>query len=180
MQNVRNEKLAVEIAASGEPVILIHGLGGTTNVSGAQLRELAHKISVIRYDLEGSGRSPAAFSLSLASWVDDLEALMMAEGVGNARIVAHSLGTMIAQNFAAAHFQRVNRLALLGGNRAPSDDRRLALRDRAQKVRAGGLEAIVDALMAGGLSPHARDNPPVEALARAHVFRQSPEGYACS
>jgi 3-oxoadipate enol-lactonase len=180
MKTIRNKKIAVEIAGSGEPLILIHGLGGTANVWGAQLPALAHKFKVIRYDLEGSGRSPAASSLSLARWVDDLEALMMAEGVAKARIVAHSLGTLIAQHFAAKHPERVDRLALLGVNRAPSDDRRQALRDRAQKVRAGGLETIVDSVMAGGLSPHARNNPLVEAFARELVLRQSPEGYARS
>ena len=28
MKTIRNKKLAVEIAGSGEPVVLIHGLGG--------------------------------------------------------------------------------------------------------------------------------------------------------
>jgi 3-oxoadipate enol-lactonase len=180
MPTINNKRLAVEIAGSGEPVIMVHGLGGTTNVWGAQLPSLAHKFRVIRYDLEGSGRSPATPSLSIAGWIHDLEALMDTEGAKKARIVAHSLGTLIAQHFAAAHPERVDRLALLGVNRAPSDDRRQALRDRAQKVRVGGLEAIVDSVIAGGLSPHARQNPLIEAFARELVLRQDAEGYARS
>jgi 3-oxoadipate enol-lactonase len=180
MRTIGNKKLAVEIAGSGEPVVLIHGLGGTTNVWGAQLPALAQKFRVIRYDLEGSGRSPAVSALSLAGWVDDLDALMTAEGVAKARIVGHSLGTLIAQHFAAGHPERVDRLALLGVNRAPSDDRRRALRDRAQKVRAGGPEAIVDSVIAAGLSPTARNNPLIEAFARELILRQPAEGYARS
>jgi pimeloyl-ACP methyl ester carboxylesterase len=180
MRTIGSKKLAVEVEGSGEPVILIHGLGGTTNVWGPQLYALTPKFKVIRYDLEGSGRSPAASALSIESWVDDLDALMCAEAIAKARLVAHSLGTLIAQHFAARHPDRVDRLVLLGVNRAPTDERRQALRERAAKVRAGGLEAIVDSVMAGGLSPHARKNPPVEAFARELVLRQSPEGYARS
>jgi pimeloyl-ACP methyl ester carboxylesterase len=178
---IDDKKLAVEIEGSGEPVIMMHGLGGTTNVWGAQAKALAARFTSIRFDLEGSGRSPAVSSLSVQGWVQDLDALMRSLGIASARIVAHSLGTLIAQHFAAAHPERVSRLTLLGINRAPQDERRQALRDRAAKVRSEGLEAIVDNVVSAGTSQHARaDNPLLEHFARELVLRQPAEGYARS
>lgn len=147
MKTIRNKKIAVEKQGSGEPVVLIHGLGGTTNVWGAQVEELCRRFTVVRFDLEGSGRSQAASRLSVQSWVDDLLALADDEGLSKLRVVGHSLGTLIAQHFTAQNPSRVVRLALLGINRAPVDARRQALRDRAAKVRQGGLEAIVDSVV---------------------------------
>lgn len=128
MKTIRNKKMAVEKQGSGEPVVLIHGLGGTTNVWGAQVDDLSRRFTVVRVDLEGSGRSPAASILSVQSWVDDLLALADDEGLSPLRVVGHSLGTLIAQHFTAQNPSRVVRLALLGINRAPVDARRQALR----------------------------------------------------
>jgi 3-oxoadipate enol-lactonase len=177
---IRNKKMAVETQGSGEPVILIHGLGGTTNVWGAQVEDLSRRFKVVRVDLEGSGRSPTASKLSVQGWVDDLVALADAESFSTLRVVGHSLGTLIAQHFTAQNPGRVARLALLGINRAPVDARRQVLRDRAAKVREGGLEAIVDNVVSAGISPHSLQNPLVEPFARELVLRQSAEGYARS
>jgi 3-oxoadipate enol-lactonase len=178
---IGDKRLAAEIDGTGEPVIMLHGLGGTTNVWGAQAKASATKFKTIRFDLEGSGRSPAVSTLSVQGWVDDLSGLMRSEGIASARIVAHSLGTLIAQHFAAAYPERVSRLALLGVNRAPPDERRQALRDRAAKVRSEGLEAIVDNVVSAGTSAQARaDNPLIEPFARELVLRQPAEGYARS
>lgn len=180
IKTINGKRLAVEVQGSGEAVILMHGLGGTTNVWGAQIPELSQRFRTTRFDLEGSGRSPAASTLSVPGWVDDLDALMRAEELPRARIVAHSLGTLVAQHFAVQHPERVVSLALLGINRAPADERRQALRDRAAKVRSGGLEAIVDNVIGAGMSPHSRQIPLVEPFARELILRQPAEGYARS
>ena len=179
IKTIRGKRLAVDIEGSGEPVLMIHGLGGTTNVWGVQAQALAKKFTTIRVDLEGAGRSPATGTLSIESWVEDLNALVESERLKQVRIIAHSLGTLIAQHFAARDPERVVRLALLGINRAPVDARRQTLLSRADVVRSGGLEAIVDSVIEGGLSKETRrSNPLVEAFVRELLLRQSAEGYA--
>jgi 3-oxoadipate enol-lactonase len=179
IKTIRGKRLAVDIEGNGEPVLMIHGLGGTTNVWGVQAQALARRFTTIRIDLEGSGRSPPAGTLSIEGWVEDLHALVQAEGLTSVRLVAHSLGTLIAQHFAARYPEQVVRLALLGINRAPVDARRQTLRSRADHVRADGLEAIVDSVIEGGLSKETRrSNPMVEAFVRELLLRQSSEGYA--
>ena len=103
--------------------------------------------TVVRFDLEGSGRSQAASRLRYKRGVDDLLALADDEGLSKLRVVGHSLGTLIAQHFTAQNPSRVVRLRIAWDQPAPVDARRQALRDRAAKVRQGGLEAIVDSVV---------------------------------
>ena len=176
---VRGKALSVEKQGSGNAVLLLHGLGSTANVWEPQVRALADRFTMVRYDLEGAGRSPHAGALSIDGWVQDLKALLDAQGIGKARLVGHSLGTLILQHFAVAYPQHVGKLVFIGVNRAPPEARRQAIRERVAKVRAEGIDAIVDTVVKGGLSPHTfAEKPEVVAFVRELLTRQSPEGYA--
>jgi 3-oxoadipate enol-lactonase len=181
LMELRGKKLSVEKQGSGEPVVLLHGLGSTANVWEPQVRALADRFTMVRFDLEGAGRSPYAGALSIDGWVQDLKALLDAERIEKARFVGHSLGTLILQHFAFAHPAHVEKLVLIGVNRAPPEARRQAIRDRVAKVRAEGLDAIVDTVVKGGLSPHTlAEKPEVVAFVRELLTRQPTEGYARS
>ena len=66
-------------------------------------------------------------------------------------------------------------------NRAPPEARRQAVRERVAKVRAEGLDAIVDTVVKGGLSPHTfAHKPEVVGFVRELLTRQPTEGYARS
>lgn len=176
---VRGKKLSVEKQGSGEPVVLIHGLGSTANVWEPQVRALADRFTMLRYDLEGAGRSAYAGELSIDGWVEDLKALLDAEHIDKARLVGHSLGTLILQHFAVAHPARVEKLVFIGVNRAPPEARRQAVRERVAKVRAEGLDAIVEQVVKGGVSPHTlAHKPEVVGFVRELLTRQPTEGYA--
>ena len=178
---VRGKKLSVEKQGNGEPVVFLHGLGSTANVWEPQVRALADRFATVRYDLEGAGRSPYAGALSINGWVQDLKALLDMEQIDKARLVGHSLGTLILQHFAAAYPQRVEKLVFIGVNRAPPEARRQAVRERVAKVRAEGLDAIVDTVVKGGLSPHTfAHKPEVVGFVRELLTRQPTEGYARS
>jgi len=171
--------IAVEKSGAGKPVILVHGLGGTGNVWQPQIQMLSERCTAIRLDLEGSGRSPARKTLSIASWVADIEALMASERIERATFIGHSLGTLVIQHFAAKNPQKVERIALLGVNRAPEDARRQTVRDRAAKVRKEGMLEIADGVVKAALSEHTRQHKPeVAAFVRELLMRQDPEGYA--
>ena len=73
---VRGKTLSVEKQGNGDPVVLLHGLGSTANVWEPQVRALSDRFTLLRLDLEGAGRSAATGVLSIASWVDDLKALL--------------------------------------------------------------------------------------------------------
>jgi 3-oxoadipate enol-lactonase len=178
---VRGKTLSVESQGVGPPLVLLHGLGSTANVWEPQVRALADRYTLVRYDLEGMGRSPATGALSIDGWVRDLEALLDLRGIRRAHFVGHSLGTLILQHFAVAFPARVEKLVLIGVNRAPPEARRQAIRERVAKVRAEGIDAIVETVVKGGVSPHTlAEKPEVVAFVRELLTRQPPEGYARS
>ena len=176
---IGGKKLSVEKQGSGEPVVLLHGLGSSANVWEPQVRALADGFTILRYDLEGAGRSPYAGTLSIAGWVEDLAAILDKYEIAKARFVGHSLGTLILQHFAVRFPQRTEKLALLGVNRAPPEARRQAIRERVAKVRAEGIDSIVEGIVKGGVSPHTfSTKPEVVAFVRELLTRQPVEGYA--
>jgi len=179
--DVRGKTLSVEKQGSGDAVLLLHGLGSSANVWEPQVRALADRFTMVRYDLEGAGRSPFAGTLSIDGWVQDLKALLDHLQIGKARFVGHSLGTLILQHFAVAFPERVEKLALIGVNRAPPEARRVAIRERVAKVRAEGIDGIVETVVKGGVSPHTlAHKPEVVAFVRELLTRQPVEGYARS
>ena len=172
------ELFAEGLGGAGEAIVLVHGLGGSTNTWAPLVPLLRRDFTVNAYDLAGSGRSPVRDGVSIASHVADLAAAVTRAG-GRAHLIGHSLGTIICQHFAAAHPEAVLSLALVGPFPAPPDAARKALRDRAAKVRAEGMVGIADAIVAGGTSDDTRTNGPAAiAFVRESVMAQPAEGYA--
>jgi pimeloyl-ACP methyl ester carboxylesterase len=101
-----------EVLGSGPPLVLIHGLGGSTRWWGRNKRALAQNHEVHMVDLAGFGRSSGSFVLAeaahqLAHWAE-------LRGLGRVSLIGHSLGGYIAACIAASHPQVVDRLILVG------------------------------------------------------------------
>ncbi|WP_214366726.1 alpha/beta fold hydrolase [Pseudonocardia sp. H11422] len=179
--NVNGKELAVEIDGEGAAVLLVHGLGGTSNFYQVQADALAGGFQVIRPDLEGSGRSPVTGELSIDGYADDLAALLDGLGVTGARVVGHSMGTLVVRTLAAKRPDLVSSLVLLGAVREPVEAGRQAQRDRAAVLREKGTAAVAPGVVANALSETTRrERPEVAAFVRELVMRQDPEGYARS
>lgn len=180
---VNGKDLAVEITGQGPVVLLVHGLGGTSNFYQPQVAALSERFTVVRPDMEGSGRSPAVGTLSMERYADDLAALLGEVGTGGpARVVGHSMATITVRTLAAKYPQLVSHLGLLGAVPAPLPEAgQQAQRDRAAKVRGGGLPEVADAIVANATAEATRrDQPGAAAAVREMVLRQDPEGYARS
>jgi len=174
--------LAVEIDGDGEALLCIHGLGGSSNTWSPVMAALAG-FKVIRPDLPGSARSPlAAEKLSIDVYVAALEGLLAALEVDAVHLVAHSLGTVIAQHFAVRNPGKVKSLALFGPLAAPPEPARPNITARAQLARSGpaAMQEIADTIVKGATSEQTKQQPVTLALVRESVMRQSPEGYAQS
>lgn len=175
-------KLYADIHGSAQtatPVLMIHGLGASSNIWGPQAALLSRFHPVYCPDTRGTGRSEVADTTDIAAIVDDLLAFMDEHQLARAHIVAHSLGTAIATHLATLHPERVASLALVGPIHALPDAARAAMRDRAQAVRAHGMVAVADATVQAGTSAQTRAHrPEVAAFVREMVMAQSPEGYA--
>jgi pimeloyl-ACP methyl ester carboxylesterase len=176
------ERMAVEIDGEGDPVLMIHGLGGSSNVWTPLLPTFARHRTV-RPDLPGSARSARVEgSLSIERFVQAMLRVAGAAGVERAHVVAHSLGTIVAFHLAAAAPHLVRSLALFGPLLAPADAIRGGIRGRGEKARAegeAGMQEIANALVQAATSAETKAKRPVAvALVREFLMRQPPDGYA--
>ena len=171
--------LFVESAGAGDPILFVHGLGGTTNFYQPQAVALAGGHQVIRFDLPGAGRSPTRPSVSIESFAEDMKSVLDALDVVRADIVGHSMGTIAVQHFAATYPDRVRRLVLLGPVREQPPAAKEATRERAKTVRAEGMASVADTIVSAATSEQTRqEHPTVAAFVRELLMGQDPEGYA--
>lgn len=177
--HVNGKELAVEVEGQGPAVLLVHGLGATSNFYQVQADALAEAHTVVRVDSAGAGRSPVAEGISIESHADDLAAVLDELDIDSGAVVGHSMGTLVVRSLAARHPDKVSALALLGAVREPAEAGRQAQRDRAAVLREKGTAAVAPGVVANALSETTRrDKPEVAAFVRELVMRQDPEGYA--
>jgi 3-oxoadipate enol-lactonase len=178
MRTVRHKELFVETAGEGPTVVLVHGLGGTTNFWEPVTAPLAEKHRVVRYDLDGHGRSPLTGPVTVPELAADLAALIADLGAPVA-VVGHSMGTMVVAHLAATRPDLVTGIALVGPVRVQPEAAKEATRARAATVRAEGMAAVADVIVGAATSPAARAaHPAVGALVREMLLGQDPEAYA--
>jgi 3-oxoadipate enol-lactonase len=105
----------------------------------------------------------------------DVLALLDALGLGRVHVAGLSIGGMVAQALAAQAPERAASLLLCDTAMAiPPPD---LWRSRAATVRAQGMAAIADAVLARWVTPGFARAPAARGL-RAMLLRTAPEGYA--
>jgi 3-oxoadipate enol-lactonase len=173
--------MMVETEGDGHPVMLVHGLGGTSNTWQPLMPALAG-MRVIRPDLPGAGRSATPDGvIDVAFLANALIRLASVLGIEKMHLAGHSFGTLIAQHVAAARPALVQTLTLFGPIIEPADVARERLRGRASTVRQKGMAEVADQVASAGLaSSAARDNPVALAFVRESHMRQDAEGFAKS
>ncbi|GAA3387784.1 alpha/beta fold hydrolase [Cryptosporangium minutisporangium] len=106
--------LAYTTAGTGEPLLLVHGLGGTRRTWRHLIDSLATTHTVIAVDLPGHGQSDSpAGDYSLGAHASALRDLLAALGHSSATLVGHSLGGGVALQFAYQFPERTDRVVLI-------------------------------------------------------------------
>src|ERR1700716_3443092 len=96
-------------------ILLLHGAGFNHTSWALHSRWFAHHgYGVLAPDLPGHGRSSGAALPSIADMADWTAALLDAAGAAKARLVGHSMGSLIALETAARHPAKVSALGLIG------------------------------------------------------------------
>lgn len=106
-------RLAYEVRGSGDPVLLIHGLGYARWGWEPVVDPLARGLRVALFDNRGIGGSDAPKGPYTARQLaGDAVAVLDAAGMDRAHVVGTSLGGMVAQEVATRWPERVDRLVL--------------------------------------------------------------------
>ena len=174
-------RIALEIDGDGRPIVFLHGLGATSS-SFQPLLDALGGFRCIRPDLPGAGRSARPYAaLTMDALVQSTLDIVRLVAGGPVHIVAHSIGTLVAQHAAIAAPDAVLSLTLFGPIGEPTDPARERLRERARLVRQDGMVAVADAIAAAGLSSATKfGNPVAFAYVRESHLRQDGEGFAQS
>lgn len=171
--------IAYEISGSGDPVVMIHGLGGDSRTFEPLLPALSH-YKVVRLDLPGSGKSaPPVTTLSVEFFSSEVVSLLRTLEFGAAHFVGHSLGTLVCQHLAIRERRLVRSLTLFGALTEPADAARAALQERASMARRNGMASIANEIATRSLAPGSGSAETTAAsFVRDSLMRQSAEGYA--
>ncbi len=177
---IRVGDLVTHVQVSGPSaapaLLLLHSLGTSLHVWDAQAEALSGRFRIIRPDLRGHGLTavtPGPYAM--ATLARDVLGVLDALSVAGAHVAGLSIGGLIAQAMAEIAPQRVASLILC--DTAMVIPPPANWHERARLVRAGGMAAIAEAVMARWVTPGFRDQPAAIGL-RQMLLRTDPEGYA--
>jgi pimeloyl-ACP methyl ester carboxylesterase len=112
---IHGHDVSYRTAGSGPPLLLIHGMAGSSATWEPVMRPLARSFTVIAPDLLGHGQSEKPRGdYSLGAFASLLRDVLVALGHEQATIVGQSLGGGIAMQFAYQFPERTERLVLVG------------------------------------------------------------------
>ena len=118
--DIRGFKMYCEVYGQGQPLLIIHGNGGSINNFIYQIPFFEKKYKVIIADSRAQGRSAdPGDSLSYEMMADDYAALLDAMHVDSADVIGWSDGGINALLLAIRHPQKVKKLASTGANLVP-------------------------------------------------------------
>ncbi|MGF1483624.1 MAG: alpha/beta fold hydrolase [Opitutales bacterium] len=92
------------------PLVILHGLLGSSRNWTTTARDLAEHFAVYSLDLRNHGQSPHTDSMAFSDLAADLEAWLDAQALETVALLGHSLGGKTAMRFACDHPERVSRL----------------------------------------------------------------------
>jgi pimeloyl-ACP methyl ester carboxylesterase len=125
---------------SGDPLLLIMGLGADSGAWLLQIPEFAERYRTIAFDNRGVGRSSKpAGPYTVREMADEAAGLLDTLGIARAHVVGVSLGGMIAQELALRHPERVRGLVLACTYPEPDDE--ILERRQASVAQFGGTIA---------------------------------------
>ncbi|WP_082760315.1 alpha/beta fold hydrolase [Agrobacterium bohemicum] len=128
-------------AGSGEPLVLIHGVGMRLEAWAPQIGIFAKTHRVIAVDMPGHGESERLpdgstledFVVWFGRFLDEMK-------IEKANVAGHSMGALIAGGAAATLSQRIKRVAYLNGVYRRDPEAKAAVMARAASIGTVGID----------------------------------------
>ncbi|MGF6744276.1 alpha/beta fold hydrolase [Paraburkholderia atlantica] len=126
---------------TGEPLVLIHGVGMQALAWYPQIEALSSEFRVISVDMPGHGRSdPLEPGVGLQQFVEWAASFIEALDMGPVNLGGHSMGSLIAAGIAVTRPDLVKRVAVLNGVYRRTAQARVAVLSRAAELRSGAVD----------------------------------------
>lgn len=118
--DIRGMKMYCEIYGEGQPLLIIHGNGGSIRDFSNNIPYFSKKYKVIIADSRAQGKSAdAPDSLTYEMMADDYAALLTELKVDSANVIGWSDGGINGLLLAIRHPEKVKKLAVTGANLQP-------------------------------------------------------------
>lgn len=98
---------------AGQPVIILHGLMGSSDNWLTVSKPLAEKYELFIVDQRNHGRSPWAEEMNYDVMVNDLLEFIQQHHIKNPVIIGHSMGGKVAMKFATEHPELLSKLIVV-------------------------------------------------------------------
>jgi len=104
----------VDLGGAGNPpLVLLHGLLGSSRNWQTTGRDLTARFHVLALDARNHGRSPHDGTMTVEAMVEDTLAWLDAQGLTQVTLMGHSMGGKAAMLLACRHPERVGRLLVV-------------------------------------------------------------------
>ncbi|MEO5901446.1 MAG: alpha/beta fold hydrolase [Ilumatobacteraceae bacterium] len=111
---IHGHDVTYRMAGSGPPLVLIHGIAGSSTTWRAVMPALSERYTVIAPDLLGHGHSAKPRGdYSLGAYASGIRDLMTVLELERGTVIGHSLGGGVAMQFAYQFPERAERLVLV-------------------------------------------------------------------
>jgi pimeloyl-ACP methyl ester carboxylesterase len=175
-------RLRYRLEGEGELLALVHGVGSRLEGWDGVVRALGGRFRTLRYDLRGHGQSEKLHArYELADFVADLRGLLDHVGERRCHLAGYSLGGLVAQGFALAHPDRLDRLMLISTVAGRTEAERERVRARYRIVESGDRgEHFQSSVSRWYTEEFQRRHPEAIAAAAADNKRNDPVCYAAA
>lgn len=150
---------------AGDVILFLHGVGGGAYSWMPQINSFSMKYTAAAWDMPGYGKSPLMGGMTFAGLADALLALLDDKCWEKIHLVGHSMGGMVAQEFAVAHQGRLSSLTLSATSpafgRPDGDFQKKFVEARLAPLAAGQTMAdlgteLVETMMSPNADPNGR------------------------
>ncbi|MEH0157912.1 alpha/beta fold hydrolase [Limibacter armeniacum] len=98
---------------SGQPLIILHGLFGSSDNWLSIAKTLSEDYHVYIVDQRNHGQSPNTPEFDYETFVEDLKNFIQEKGIENPIIIGHSMGGKVAMQFAAKYPEMLSKLVVV-------------------------------------------------------------------
>lgn len=141
-QQLSNSRIAHYFEqGTGEPLVLIHGVGMQAAAWYPQIEFFSKNYRVISVDMPGHGKSSKlADDAKLQDFVDWAIEFITALNVGAVNLAGHSMGSLISTGVSVTRPDLVKRMAVLNGVYKRTAQARDAVIQRAEELKTGHID----------------------------------------